>query len=415
MWLLLVVLNNGYDLDLEIVKSNFKCLQFDNSVLLGQLFQIGNFTFIENPGNMGDILIAKSTIDFFDRNKLRYTMFVGRPSKVIVYGGGGFWTQDYKVYYNNLFPVFSSAKKILILPSSFFNCPDLVKILDERFVIFCREKQSYNYLLNAKTTAKIILDHDMAFRCTDHALSTKNVLFDSEARRMILRIHELLKKINGSSIARFMRRDCESAGNYETDLDLSSMFGNCNDKRLNRINLGSLIMLCVVDAFETIVTDRLHVAIAAVLMGKQVYMMDNSYGKLSSVYNHSMEYLPNVHLCKSMPNIDNLQISFSDGKSTDSFGKIVKLVKEFEEVIKKQNKNITTNTPVVKKTALSLKKTTDGKSMDRFGKIVNPVKEFGEVIKSQNKNITTNTPAVRKTTPASKKTRFSLKKKRRFF
>ena len=38
------------------------------------------------------------------------------------------------------------VKKIIILPSSFYECQELIDCLDERFVIFCREKQSYRYM-----------------------------------------------------------------------------------------------------------------------------------------------------------------------------------------------------------------------------------------------------------------------------
>lgn len=47
---------------------------------------------------------------------------------------------------------------------------------------------------------------------------------------------------------------------------------------------------------DVVVTDRLHVAIMAMHVGKEVYMLDNDYGKLSGVYEVSLKDRANVHL-----------------------------------------------------------------------------------------------------------------------
>ena len=47
---------------------------------------------------------------------------------------------------------------------------------------------------------------------------------------------------------------------------------------------------------DVVVTDRLHVAIMAMHVGKEVYMLDNDYGKLSGVYELSLQNRANVHL-----------------------------------------------------------------------------------------------------------------------
>ena len=49
-------------------------------------------------------------------------------------------------------------------------------------------------------------------------------------------------------------------------------------------------------ASDVVVTDRLHVAIMAMHMGRSVYMLDNDYGKLSGVYENSLKDNPRVHL-----------------------------------------------------------------------------------------------------------------------
>ena len=69
----------------------------------------------------------------------------------------------------------------------------------------------------------------------------------------------------------------------------------------------SMFMLSAIDSFDVIVTDRLHVAIAATLLNKEVYILDNSYGKLSGVYEQSLRGRSNVHLCSYLPEIDSFR------------------------------------------------------------------------------------------------------------
>ena len=116
----------------------------------------------------------------------------------------------------------------------------------------------------------------------------------------------VLKSVSFQSIpqtAFFMRVDRESAGKYKTDLDVSDItYGMHYDKR-DWIDFCTGLMLAVVNRADVVVTDRLHVAIAGLLTGKEVYMLDNTYGKLSAVYEHSMKQFTNVHFCSEMPKL----------------------------------------------------------------------------------------------------------------
>lgn len=48
--------------------------------------------------------------------------------------------------------------------------------------------------------------------------------------------------------------------------------------------------------YDTVYSTRLHGGILAMLMGKQTFLIDNSYGKISGVYNKWMQQIPNVSL-----------------------------------------------------------------------------------------------------------------------
>jgi exopolysaccharide biosynthesis predicted pyruvyltransferase EpsI len=173
-----------------------------------------------------------------------------------------------------------------------------MEVLDERFVVFCRERKSYDYLAAGMTKAKIILDHDMAFRLTGEILKARVGTSDAEKRI----IAEVAQKLKGVPLAaRFMREDCESVGGYETDMDLSGFVYGSEMAPKDYIRFAAKLMLAAVDSVEAVITDRLHVGIAGAFMGKETYLLDNSYGKLSSVYAHSLADNPLVHFVAEMP------------------------------------------------------------------------------------------------------------------
>jgi len=279
---------------------NFCPFSIGSDELLAQLRALGRFAYIPNPGNMGDMLIASATMQFFDDNNLPWEQLhsLDKSPEAVVYGGGGIWTGDYEGHWSKFLPALARARRVVILPSSFNNCQKLIDIMDERFAVFCRERKSYDYLIAANGKAKIFLDHDMALRMQKEILNPIPLIYSGE-REVLDRVAKGMKNVG--AIAKLMRQDCESAGKYETDFDLPYVsYGDFNAPR-GYIDFNAQLMLCAVDAVDAVITDRLHVAIAGALMGKQVYMLDNTYGKLSNVYKHSMAKNPRVHFCTEMP------------------------------------------------------------------------------------------------------------------
>ena len=201
------------------------------------------------------------------------------------------------------FKLFKNAKKVIILPSSFYKCDRLIDILDERFVLFCREKNSFNYLKKQNTRAKIILDHDMAFRMSPNIL--KEQLFLSNYDLNILKeIQNKLNKINKAP--KFLRQDDESIYHSGTDLDLSRCMGLSEKSSEKHILSWGKLMLCIVDTFDTIITDRLHVGVAGLLMGKNIFWLDNSYKKVSGIYQQTLKNHPNILFTNHIPNEKSL-------------------------------------------------------------------------------------------------------------
>jgi len=267
-------------------------INVDDSQILSELNKFETFSYMPNSGNLGDMLIASATMDWFDINKLKWVRT--RPNeypKNFVYGGGGAWIKNYISGMTRVMDIMQHAEHVIILPSSFNDVPELVKILDERFVVFCREKKSYDYMVKQKTGAKIILDHDMALRMTKIPKSPKMLgKYFGKSLRLWHKSKTLPKTVN------LLRQDSEALGKYVTDFDLSECFGWFSPySSRGTIDFAARTMLRFIKNFNIVHTDRLHVAIAGILTRKTVFLQDNSYGKLSSVYEHSLEQIPNVY------------------------------------------------------------------------------------------------------------------------
>ena len=142
-----------------------------SNLILNTIKELNDFYFIANAGNLGDAIIANSEfqiLNFLKKNlrKVNYAkpMEITTPFKFI-YGGGGLFLSIYKENLKEIFDILKNKllQQCVILPSSFYNIPELIEIIDDRFTIFCRERRSYEYLKNNNTKAKIYLCDDMAF------------------------------------------------------------------------------------------------------------------------------------------------------------------------------------------------------------------------------------------------------------
>ena len=273
-----------------------KCA-IDDTQLLNCLRELGEFSYMPNSGNMGDMLIASATMQWFDKNKLEYKRVARNETPdIFVYGGGGAWTHDYIEYMGNVMNIMKNAKRVVILPSSFDNVPELVKILDKRFTIFCREQKSFDYLKSKKTGATILLDHDMAFRI--HKMPTTILPATTKMASLANDLENTAKKL--PKCVKLFRVDVESTGRHKTDFDLSDALGWFSPyESRKKIDFAAYQMLNFLMHFTTVSTDRLHVGIGAMLVGADVELYDNTYGKISGVYNNSLTEFGNVTLMQN--------------------------------------------------------------------------------------------------------------------
>jgi Polysaccharide pyruvyl transferase len=220
----------------------------------------GPVYYFPNPGNWGDGLIRLGTIKFFDDINLKYKELTRRKKSCIIpwirggtviYGGGAgwckIWTKAPKYVAR-----FKPRCKVIVLPSTYestYSIPNTV--------FFCRDKyESQQYMPGA------VFCHDMAFYLRKLSLDSGK----------------------GSGKGYFFRTDKESAGKIKLPP------GN-NDISLKGNYLSNMTpFLEGINRFEVIYTDRLHVAIAACLLGgKEVHLYQSSFFKIPAIYMSSMK------------------------------------------------------------------------------------------------------------------------------
>ncbi len=329
------ILNNQADVEINIA-ANIK-YQVDRQIL-ESLKALDEFYFWPNFGNIGDVVIASAEYQLLDNNELRYKIYNNSLNFNIneqfdlVYGGGGLFVKHWNYQYVKEVFKSQNLRKAVILPASFFECDDLLEVLDERFIVFCREKRSYEYCKSKNTRAQFFLTNDMVFsldlaQCKINnsnralikeqleILSDEQFLFIHKERYQIYKA--LFKRImsalniitlehNGLKLGYFLREDAEKAQHdafYVPSIDLSSLLCSTScDKGM--VNILSKLFMCSIDCLDVIVTDRLHIGLCAALQNKKVCLLDNNYGKLSGIFEQTLKDFPNV---KFFNNIDELK------------------------------------------------------------------------------------------------------------
>lgn len=267
------------------------------------LRDLGMFQYIPNHGNLGDLLIDVSTRQMFRRWNI--TAF-SEPCSHIVYGGGGRFVPFYSSLDNLQSKLTSpSIRRCVILPHSFYGVDAFVRALDERHIVFCREPRSLRYCRTLNKKALFIPAHDMALGLNPVELDSYASDFKCEdikwfKSQVFKGVRESLFTISLAGkeykCAFFPRGSSESALPQEVrrGVDLSDLW--------NGYGTGSLCQLSMVrtliDALSTldfVFSDRLHICIAALYAGCRVCFIDNNYGKLSSIYYHSLSHHPRAY------------------------------------------------------------------------------------------------------------------------
>lgn len=233
------------------------------------------FIFVVNKGNWGDGLIRFATERFFRRNGLPYAAIplaraleatpddlrqaTGSKTVRMVYSGGGVFLQKYRMH-KRMPALIERCKRMLVLPHT-FAVPRAKLGFRDTDILFRRDQ-----------TGSVEYARDSIF-CHDMALS----------------LDRLTPSEKGSGVGHFIRGDVEK---------VEGMAVPEGNRDISAEGTESAPMAPFLDAiarFETIHTNRLHVAIAAGLMGRRVHLYANSYFKNRAIYDASLrQRFPNL-------------------------------------------------------------------------------------------------------------------------
>jgi exopolysaccharide biosynthesis predicted pyruvyltransferase EpsI len=219
-----------------------------------------------NKGNWGDAVIREGTIKFFKDIGLRCRELPPKRRKwlipllqggVAIYGGGGAFVEHYQ-FAERIVQKLSQRFEVVVMPSTFslsLSCPNTI--------FFRRDDRESRSMMPESRFC-----HDMGF-----------YLGKLEAPR-------------GCGEGNFFRQDIEKTERSlpEGNRDMSAE-GNHNTPLTGFFE--------AIGEFETINTNRLHVAIVAALQGKNVNLYPNSYFKNKAVFHSSLEpHFPKVRFCE---------------------------------------------------------------------------------------------------------------------
>ena len=257
----------------------------DNNNIITFLKNYSNkkIIYIPNPGNAGDSLIVLGTFTLFNKLNLNYE--IGNinkiyNNKILFYAGGGNLVGLYKSCKNFILKN-QEKNKIIVLPHTINNEDKLLQNLNKNVILICREKYSYNYVKKKiKNKNNIFVCEDMAFHIDVQYLKkfqkkgkgTCNC-FRLDGERTSIKI-----PINNNDISQTLR---EGISNNTSNLNVIQ--DTCNK------------VFSYLSNYNEINTNRLHVAVAGILLNKKVNLYPNSYWKNKAIYEYSIkEKYPNI-------------------------------------------------------------------------------------------------------------------------
>lgn len=223
--------------------------------------------FIPSPGNWGDALINAGTIQFLDsigcdysvcqRSELLTKLTQLHEGEIldalIIVGGGGGWCHTWSSTRTFVCELSMKVSQIVVLPTTYDLEP--MEGTGGNVVYFARDLE-----ISRSSLPEATFCHDMAFFLE---------LDVPEESALLPRIVALRVDKERSTKAR----------NFEFSVDMS-LLGDAFSSVLP--------LFQIINRFERVVSDRLHIAIAGCLLGKDVTLLPGIYPKSQSVYASSM-------------------------------------------------------------------------------------------------------------------------------
>lgn len=286
---------------------------------------LGHIHFLPNQGNLGDCLIAEGTRDFFTRYSIDYEELTSVPPSTpckVVYGGGGIFVPLWLKDLDTSLILGPQVEKCIFLPCSMHGVDDFVLSLDERHTVLCRDRQTYGYVRALNPKAACYMGDDMSLYLdvpaflrgdegpegtgpgAEEQTYAKCRLDRGLAEELAVTVrHATAVSDQGRKITFIL---CSDKENTPAGLvapfctDISAVYiSRCYSHRYNKTILKA--MARALEPADVVVSDRLHVCVMSMLIGKEVHMLDNNYGKLRGVYEMTLNGRTNIHYNGTRP------------------------------------------------------------------------------------------------------------------
>ena len=261
-------------------------------------FRGEDVVFVPNPGNVGDALINLGTYQLLRR--LGMAPEIGTragtyPDRVLVVGGGGGLVGAHPgtdAFLRRNHPV---CRALILLPQTVRANPDMIAEMDGRCTLFAREDPSHAYLLEHRAGAQVFLGHDMAFLLDEATIDRGAIdwgfLMDGKRRGPWARsMAKLLAARLSGPVLHALRTDAEATALAlpPRNFDLSRLFSTSGDMSEAACSSAIRLLGLVMRRYPTISTNRLHMAVLGAILGREVIMRDNSYGKNRDIHDRSI-------------------------------------------------------------------------------------------------------------------------------
>lgn len=249
-----------------------------------------------NNGNGGDALIAAGAFNYFRKFNIDFTIIkdqekIDITDKIIFYPGGGNLIKEYTNASEFLKENHTKAQRIILMPHTINGHSNLLKSLEKNVTIFAREKWSFDYLQSLNLKCDVFLDHDLALtlKPVNFFEYTSFIPLSLRRRYILSRLKSFQFRFNELNC---FRTDVEKTGiKIPVDnIDLSNVI-NYRVQMDNVLDVERTVadIFKFINYYDIVNTNRLHIAIAAGLLKKQVNLYDNSYWKNKAVYKFSLE------------------------------------------------------------------------------------------------------------------------------
>lgn len=259
----------------------------ENSSLIESLkrFVESDAVFYPGYGNLGDGLIALGTLDLFADLGWDPKRIQGRHKEAfsgythIVMGGSGGWVKGmWETYLEQTIAFLQNGGQLLILPTSFSGFGSEFVPYADQVTIFCREQRSYEELLRQG------MPESQIFVCPDMAFYTKEEHFSD-------------LEIDGQyPVLQIFRLDEE--GGRKTpprdSVDLPLLFNDIQWSTGEQCVKPLRAVAGLMNQFQCVETDRLHMAVLAALIGRTVKLEPSSYFKIKAIFDYTLHRFPTV-------------------------------------------------------------------------------------------------------------------------